>query len=94
MMLNSHIKHYQIHSGCSFPKQDVLDGEHLWPIYGNKHTKNDFEIMMVVIVSNLARCEWYIGAIGGLAAPDKQGAGLIRQLRWCLLVVEGSRQAL
>ena len=56
--------------------------------------KIDFEIMMVVIVSNLARCEWYIGAIGGLAAPDKQGAGLIRQLRWCLLVVEGSRQAL
>ena len=56
--------------------------------------KIDFEIMMVVIVSNLARCELYIGAIGGLAAPDKQGAGLSRQLRWCLLVVEGSRQAL
>ena len=56
--------------------------------------KIDFEIMMVVLVSNLARCEWYIGAIGGLAAPDKQGAGLNRQLRWCLLVVEGSRQAL
>ena len=56
--------------------------------------KNDFEMMMVVIVFNLARCEWYIGAIGGLAAPDKQGEGLNQQLRWCLLVVEGSRQAL
>ena len=56
--------------------------------------KNDFETMMVVIVSNLARCEWYIGGIGGLAAPDKQGEGLNQQLRWCLLVVEGSRQAL